>query len=176
MNPAAAVKAGLLVFPLNGGAFPGREVEPLPFVIDSRGAGANLPLRVMIVDGLRAAAAKSPAFDVVGGISKAGTIWAAWLAWMEEKPFATVMMDGPRSSGLQREVEGDVAGKRVLLVDNWVRSGASIRRAADIVSKAGGDPVAVIAIAKTGTPPIGLPLHVVWDVEELLAAAGGRVE
>lgn len=175
MNPAAAVQAGLLVFPPNGGTFPGRGVEPLRFLVDSRGAGANLPLRAMIVEGLCAAAAKSPAFDVVGGVAKAGTIWAAWLAWMEAKPLATVILDGPRSSGLQRQVEGDVAGKRVLLVDNWIRSGVSIDKAADIVAKAGGDPVGVVAIARTGAPPIGLPLQAVWDVEELLAAAGGRV-
>jgi orotate phosphoribosyltransferase len=167
----AAVQAGLLLFPPGGSAFPGRTGVPLPFLIDSRGAGTNLPLRRTIVRGLRGLAATAADFDVIGGVSKAGTIWAAWLAWAEQRPYATVHLDGPRRSGLQRAVEGDVRGKRILLVDNWVRSGESVRRAAEVAAEAGAVPVGAIAIVATGDPAVGIPLQAVWEVGQLVRAA-----
>ncbi|MFN3325582.1 MAG: hypothetical protein ACK5AZ_18965 [Bryobacteraceae bacterium] len=170
-SPSAAVRSGLLVFPPAGGAFPGRRGDALPFLIDSRGAGANLRLRRTIVRGLGALASAAPEFNVIGGISKAGTIWAAWLAWAESRPYATVHLDSPRTSGLQRSVEGEVAGKRILLVDNWVRSGESVRSAVDVAIQAGAIPIGALAIVATGEPDVGVPLQAVWDVGQLLAAA-----
>lgn len=166
-----AIKAGLLVFAPPGTGFPGRGADSLPFLIDSRGAGTKLELRELVVKGLAAEAAACTPFDVIAGVAKAGTPWGAWLAWAKRLPFANVLLDGPRGSGLQREVEGDVGGRRVALVDNWVRSGASIRQAAEVVKRAGGTPVAVLAIVKTGEPNVGLPVRAIWEIGELLGAA-----
>jgi orotate phosphoribosyltransferase len=167
----AVIQAGLLVFPPKGNGFPPRNGRPLPFLIDSRGAGTDIPLRNMVVEGLRVRLQDMPQFDVIGGISKAGTIWAAWLAWVEQRPYATVILDPPRQSGLQRAVEGEVAGKRVLLIDNWVRSGASVVKAIDVVTQAGGVAVGALAIVTDGMAAAGVPLQAIWHIDELLCAA-----
>lgn len=138
MSAGDAVRAGLLHFPASGVSLPGRKAGVKDYVINTRGAGALLELRGLIVTALSATALEAPAFDTVGGVAKAGTAWGAWLAWAMDKPFANILLDGPRASGLRREVEGDVAGRRVLIVDNWARSGASLRAAATVVERAGG--------------------------------------
>ena len=171
----AAIEAGLLVFPPIGQTFPGRGSAPLAFVVDSRGAGTNLTLRRLIVTGLAAAAHDAPTFDVIAGVAKAGTSWAAWLAWEGQWPCANVLTEGPRASGLQRQIEGGVAGARVLLVDNCIRSGESMRKAVAIVRHAGGQPVAALSIVRTGKPDVGVPVLAVWELGELIAAAQGRV-
>lgn len=173
LSPKAAVDAGLLVLAPAGTRFPARNNRPLPFVIDSRGAGANLPLRTMIVDGLTSCLPGLPPFDVIAGLSKAGVVWAAWLSWLQNQPYATVHLDGPRNSGLQRSVEGDVSGKRVLLIDNWLRTGASVEKAVEIVKRAGATPVGALAIVTDGEAEVdGVALAAVWHIDQLLDAAG----
>jgi orotate phosphoribosyltransferase len=167
----AAVDAGLLRFPPAGTLFPGRELDPLPFLIDSRGAGADLRLRRLILRGLRTLANTAQPFDVIAGLSKAGTIWGAWLAWAERCPYATVHPDGARRSGLQRAVEGHVESQRVLLVDNWVRSGKSVREAIAQVVESRGLPVGVLAIVTSSEASFEIPLHAVWTTNDLLSAA-----
>lgn len=170
-TPRAAIDAGLLVFAPEGTCFPARGNRSLPFLINSRGAGTNLPLRRMIVDGLSACLPTLPEFDVIGGISKAGTVWAAWLAWAGHRPYATVHLDAPRSSGLQRVVEGEVAGRRMLLVDNWIRSGSSLAKAVEVVKQVGAIPIGALAIATDGVAEVGIPLKAIWHIDELLSAA-----
>ena len=165
------IEAGLLVLPLKGAAFPGRGAEPLPYLVDSRGAGTNLELRRAVVNALHRQVGACAAHDVIAGVSRGGTTWGAWLAWLDNKPYAGVLLDGPRTSGLQREVEGDVQGKRVLLVDNWIRSGESIRKAVEVVRRAGGIPVGVVSIVRTGQPDVGVPVHAAWQISDLVASA-----
>src|SRR5687767_6986062 len=105
-----ALRHGLLLFPPAGESFASRGSEKKLFVIDARGAGVKLALRKLIVEGMRERLSNFNSFDVVGGLAKSGTMWGAWLSWTCELPFANVLLDGPRASGLQREVEGDVAG------------------------------------------------------------------
>lgn len=175
MTPARElIRRGLLVFPPPGTQFPGRNGRKKAYVVDTRGAGADPVLRRWIVEALLGELHAGPPFDVVGGISKSGTAWAAWAAWAEDLPFANILLDAPRASGLQRQVEGKIAGRRVVLVDNWIRSGASIRRAAEVVADAGGEAVAAVAIVSSGPVQLGLPVRAAWDIGELLRAAGRR--
>lgn len=173
MNASMAVRLGLLKFPAPGMTFPGRAAgKPKNYVIDTRGAGMNLKLRELIVSMLMNEFTRLPKFDVLGGISKSGTVWAAWMAWMSHLPFANVLLDGKRESGLQREVEGDVCGLRILLVDNWTRTGNSIRQAADVVGRAGGVAVAAITVVRHSDIELPFPLNSPWTISELLDAAG----
>ena len=165
------VSQGLLRFPPAGTTFPGRRGGGKDYVLDTRGAGTNLELRRLIVSALQTQAESCPPFHVVVGLAKSGTTWAAWLAWAMEIPFANVLLDGKRTSGLQREVEGDVAGKRILLIDNWTNSGDSIRKASEVVKRAGGTPVAALTIARNSDLDLGLPFRSVWEIEDLLAVA-----
>lgn len=166
-----AVRAGLLRFPPPDQCFAGRHGGTKDYVINTRGAGASLELRELIVSALAESASDSPPFDVIGGIAKAGTAWGAWLAWMIGKPFANVLLDGPRPSGLQREVEGDVADKKVLLVDNWTRSGASLRAATSVIERAGGIVAGALTIVRHPATEPAVPLCSPWTIQELLAAA-----
>lgn len=165
-----AIDLGLIRFAPPGRPFPGRGGNPKPYVVDTRGAGSNVGLRDLIVDQMRAARAAFPDHDVVAGIAKSGTIWAAWLAWAEGLPFANVLLDGPRASGLQREVEGDVRGRRVLLIDNWARSGRSLREGIDVVDRAGGRAIGVLTVVRDQPVDLGIPHLGAWELKDLLTA------
>ena len=123
-----------------GARFPGRRGVPdMPYIADVRGALANLNLRRLIVremvDRVRQNFENA---EMVVGLSKAGTAWGALLAWELNLPGGVVHLDGPRNSGLQRQVEGSVTGRRVLLVDNLTRSQSSVVDAARIIEAEGG--------------------------------------
>ena len=165
------VLQGLLRFPSAGKTFPSRSGSGKNYVLDTRGAGANLELRRLVVNALQTQAESCSPFHVIAGLAKSGTIWAAWLAWEMEIPCVSVLLDGRRTSGLQREVEGDVAGKLILVIDNWARSGDSIRKASEAVKRAGGTPVAALTIARNSDLDLGLPFRSVFEIEDLLAVA-----
>jgi orotate phosphoribosyltransferase len=170
-----AVQLGLVKFSPSGQSFPGRSGgSPKSYVLDTRGAGSHLQLRELILEELRKQARTLPRFDVFGGISKSGTIWGAWCALLENIPFANILLDGARESGLQRDVEGDVVGRKVLLVDNWIHSGDSILKATEVIQRAGAVPVAALSVARHCTVSLPIPIASAWTITELLDAA--RIE
>ena len=171
LTPSNPVGLGLIKFAPVDRPFRGRNGRAKYAVIDTRGAGTSLPLRELIVEHAKARLAALPACDVIAGVSKSGTVWAAWLSWVCTKPFANVLPDGPRHSGLEREVEGDVSGSRVVLVDNWIRSGASINGAISAVQRAGGAVVGVLVIVERRTVAFEVPVIVLWQYKDLLASA-----
>ncbi len=170
-SATAAVALGILRFPKVGEVFESRKGRVKTFILDARGAGVNLPLRAIVISRMRAIRKMFPRSVVVGGIAKSGIMWGAWLAWEESLPYATVLLDGPRKSGIRREVEGDVANRNVLLVDNWMRSGDSIRKATDVVRRNGGKAIGAIVITNLPTVRIDLPFKAVWSGTNLMRAA-----
>lgn len=172
MSAIEVVRLGLIKFPVPGTVFPGRLCgTDKTYVIDARGAGSYPVLRRIIVAELLKEASLLPDFDVFAGISKSGTVWAAWSAWATDTPFANVLLDGPRASGLQREVEGEVSGQRVVLVDNWIRSGTSISKAIDVIQRAGGIAVGALTIVRNHDVNLTIPLRSPWTIGDLLEAA-----
>lgn len=176
MSPRAssaheAIRLGLLLFAKPGEMFETRCGGRRGFLTDIRGAGANLPLRELIVGRLLSGLSSLPEHDALAGVVRAGTTWACWLAWEKGLPLANILVNGPRETGLKRDVEGDISGQRVILVDNWIKSGASVKTAAEAVRRAGGTVVGVLTIVKEGDPQVGVPIHSAWDLEELLGAA-----
>jgi orotate phosphoribosyltransferase len=170
-----AVQLGLMKFAPAGQPFPGRSgASAKPYVLDTRGAGSHLQLRELILEELLKQAQALPRFEVFGGISKSGTVWGAWCALRENMPFANILLDGARASGLQRDVEGDVAGRHILLVDNWIHSGDSIIKATEVVRRAGAVPVAALGVARHGDVSLPIPVASAWTITELLDAA--RIE
>jgi len=165
-----AVHLGLLRLAPQDSPFPGRKGNEKPYIIDARGAGTNIKLRLLIVSLLSDLLQTYEPFDVIGGVSKSGVTWGSWLAWDKRAAYATVLPDGPRTSGLQRSVEGDVRGKRVVLVDNWVRTGESLSQAIEQVSIAGGEVVGAVAIARHEASSVGFKLSTIWTDSELLEA------
>ena len=165
------LKQGLLLFPPVGESFASRGGEKKLFLIDARGAGVKLTLRKAIIEAMCERLSNFNSFDVVGGVAKSGTMWGAWLSWTCELPFANVLLDGPRASGLQREVEGEVAGKRVLLIDNWIRSGSSIRKGQDAIQRAGGTVEGVLVLVRFKKENLGIHVEALWELEDLLNGA-----
>ncbi len=171
-SPEDVVKLGLLVLAPAGQSFPSRSGTPRNYIIDARGAGSNLPLRESIVEALYERLTAISGVQMVGGIAKSGIVWGAWLAWRAGLPYASILLDGKRLSGLQRETEGDVSGKTVVLIDNWVRTGSSIEKAAEVVRRNGGIVDDAIVITNHDDPDLsGITLHSCWSLESLFQAA-----
>ncbi|WP_157957248.1 phosphoribosyltransferase family protein [Winogradskyella tangerina] len=87
-----------------------------------------------------------PDCDVIAGVANSGTQWAAILSDRTNLEFANILKE-PRESGMKRQVEGVLEGKRVILVDNCAESGISMLNAIEVVKAHGGIPVGVLLIS-----------------------------
>jgi orotate phosphoribosyltransferase len=176
----AAVRLGILRFAPPGTEFPGRKgAAGVAVLADIRGALSNRPLRDLIVRELSAILAKDFAStEVVAGVAKAGIPWASILADRTAMPAAVVNLDGPRASGLQRQVEGDVAGRRVLLIDNLIALGGSLAGAARIVADAGGEVIGALTVIADPGARLDFEIRSLWTQRELIDAAFdvGRID
>jgi len=77
-------------------------------------------------------------FDRIAGIPIAGVPFASILAYNLSKPFIFIRQ-GVRLHGRERRIEGVlISGDRVLLVDDLITTGLSLRRAAAAVRSEGG--------------------------------------
>jgi adenine/guanine phosphoribosyltransferase-like PRPP-binding protein len=110
------------------------------------------------------------AFDLIAGVAKGGMVWGAWLALRRGIPYATVLVDEP-SRPERRRVEGDVRGRRVLLIDNLNVTGQTLRATADRVAAAGGQPVAAGLVIRHGHGPGPLRSTGSFKLLDLLEAA-----
>ncbi len=169
----SAIELGLLCFATDGTKFPGRSSgSGCSCLVDIRGAISNIKLRHLIVSLLcKRFLGQFSAAEVIAGISKAGVPWATLLAWEVLRPSATVHLDGPRNSGLQRQVEGTVCGKRCIVVDNISRSGKSIMQAEKILCANGADVIGSLTIVDSCQVASDLLGNSVWSIRELLEAA-----
>ena len=77
-------------------------------------------------------------FDRIAGVPIAGIPFASQIAYNLKKPFLYVRK-GLRRHGRKRRVEGIlVSGERVLLVDDLVTTGLTLRKAAESIRAEGG--------------------------------------
>jgi orotate phosphoribosyltransferase len=77
-------------------------------------------------------------FDRIAGVPIAGIPFASQIAYNLKKPFLYVRK-GARLHGRQRRVEGNlVSGDRVLLVDDLVTTGLTMKKAAEAITAEGG--------------------------------------
>jgi len=84
-------------------------------------------------------------FDRVAGVPIAGIPFASQIAYNLKKPFLYVRK-GVRLHGRQRRVEGIlVSGDRVLLIDDLVTTGLTLKKAADAVKAEGGVVTSAVA-------------------------------
>ncbi|WP_425307450.1 orotate phosphoribosyltransferase [Ammonicoccus fulvus] len=95
-------------------------------------------------------------FDAVGGLTLgADPVATAMLhaaAAAGERLDAFVVRKAEKAHGLQRRIEGtDVAGRRVLVVEDTSTTGGSALTAVEAVREAGGDVVAVAVVADRNT-------------------------
>ncbi|MCA8929629.1 MAG: hypothetical protein KDC18_16305 [Alphaproteobacteria bacterium] len=166
-----AVALGMLrVAQPQGARFPGRNGAPgMPYIADVRGAPANLDLRRLIVgEMVNRFRENFENAEMVVGLAKAGIAWGMLLAWELELPAGVVHLDGPRKSGLQRQVEGSVAGRQIVLIDNLTKSHASLIAAAQLVEAQGGGVAGAMTVVglEAGPAPFRVvPLCTEADLE-----------
>jgi len=134
------------------------------------GEAAPLAGRVML------AATADLSYDAVGGLTLgADPVAAAMLhaaAGQGRILDAFVVRKAEKAHGLQRRIEGpDVAGRRVLAVEDTSTTGASVLTAVDALRDEGADVVGVAVLVERGARDLvgqrGLPFCAAYDVGDL---------
>jgi orotate phosphoribosyltransferase len=112
-------------------------------------------------------------FDRIAGIPLAGIPFASQIAYNLKKPFL-YMRKGIKRHGRQRRVEGIlVSGDRVLLVDDLVTTGLTLKKAAEAVRAEGGvvkEAVAFLDREEGGKEKLeksGIKLHALLKISEV---------
>jgi orotate phosphoribosyltransferase len=112
-------------------------------------------------------------FDRIAGVPIAGIPFASKIAYNLKKPFLYVRK-GVRLHGRQRRVEGIlVSGDRVLLVDDLVTTGLTMKKAAEAVTAEGGivkETVALLDREEGGKEKLaknGIQLHALLKISEV---------
>jgi orotate phosphoribosyltransferase len=112
-------------------------------------------------------------FDRIAGIPIAGIPFASQIAYNLKKPFLYVRK-GVRLHGRLRRVEGIlVSGDRVLLVDDLVTTGLTLKKAAEAVTAEGGivkEAVALLDREEGGKEKLakyGIQLHALLKISEV---------
>ena len=168
----AAVALGILrvAQPLHA-RFPGRNGAPgMPFIADVRGAPADLDLRRLIVrEMVRRFRRDFETADMVIGLAKAGIAWGMLVAWELGLPAGVVHLDGPRKSGLRRQVEGSVTGRQVVLIDNLTCTHSSLITAARIIESEGGAVAGAMTVVGLETGPASFLVSTLCTEAELEA-------
>lgn len=112
-------------------------------------------------------------FERVAGIPAAGIPFTSLIACSLKKPFLYIRR-GVRLHGRQRRIEGILApGDRVLLIDDLVTSGLSLRKAAKAITAEGGvvtDAVVLLDRQEGGKQNLnkdGIKLHALLNVSDI---------
>jgi len=109
-------------------------------------------------------------FDRIAGIPVAGIPFTSLIAYYLKKPFLYIRK-GVRLHGRQRRIEGILApGDRVLLVDDLITTGLSLKKAAKAITAEGGvvtDAVVLLDREEGGKEKLeksGIRLHALLNV------------
>jgi orotate phosphoribosyltransferase len=118
------------------------------------------------------------AVDVVGGVEAAGIPHSAALGFSMGKPSVFIRKE-PKEHGTKKRVEGgDVAGKRVVLVEDLVTTGGSSMAAIEALRAEGAEVCDCLAIISYGFPEAvhlferkNVRLHTLTTFETVLECA-----
>jgi orotate phosphoribosyltransferase len=112
-------------------------------------------------------------FERIAGIPVAGIPFTSLIAYSLRKPFLYIRK-GVRLHGRQRRIEGILApGDRILLVDDLITTGLSLRKAAKAITAEGGivtDAVVLLDRQEGGKANLakdGIKLHALLDITEI---------
>jgi orotate phosphoribosyltransferase len=112
-------------------------------------------------------------YDAVGGLTLGADPVATAMLHAPGRPLdAFVVRKEAKAHGMQRRVEGpDVAGRRVLAVEDTSTTGSSVLTAVDALREAGAAVVGVAVIIDRGAGPAvaaaGLPYRAVYSLADL---------
>jgi orotate phosphoribosyltransferase len=112
-------------------------------------------------------------FERVAGIPVAGIPFASIVAYNLQKPFLYIRK-GARLHGRQRRIEGILTpGDRILLIDDLITTGLSLKKAAKAITAEGGvvtDAVALLDREEGGREKLkntGIKLHTLINMSEI---------
>jgi orotate phosphoribosyltransferase len=134
------------------------------------GAAAPLAGRVML------AATADLSYDAVGGLTLGADPVASAMMHAAAASGRTldafVVRKASKAHGLQRRIEGpDVAGRRVLAVEDTSTTGGSVLTAVDALAEAGAQVVGVAVVVERGAreriAARGLPYRAVFELADL---------
>ena len=115
-------------------------------------------------------------FDRIAGVPVAGIIFASQIAYNLKKPFLFVRK-GVRLHGRERRVEGVLSsGDRVLLIDDLITTGFTLKKTAEAVRAEGGvvtDAVVFLDREEGGKQQLdksGIKLHSLLKISEIANA------
>ncbi len=141
------------------------------------------PQRIRRLTQLLAAAVKQFNADILCGPATGGLIVAQWTAFELGLPAVFAEHTQPRTLqqlrgefAFHRGYDRLVAGKHVLVVDDVVNTGLSVRQTAAAVRQAGGEVIAIAALVDRGnvdTESLGVPDYVYlmeYDIPDWSAA------
>ena len=132
----------------------------------------------VLLDVLEEAGLGPGEIDAVGGLTLgadpvAGALLHAAASRGQDLDAFVVRKEG-KAHGMQRRIEGpDVAGRRVVAVEDTSTTGGSVMTAVEALREAGADVVAVAVIVDRGTgareriEAEGLPYHYVYGLADL---------
>lgn len=83
--------------------------------------------------------------DVVVGVAVAGALIASYIGALFDLPI-TFVRNEPKDHGLGRDVEGEVGGRKVAIVDDVLTTGGTIRRAHDVLKTSGALPIVAAVV------------------------------
>lgn len=117
--------------------------------------------------------------EIIAGTATAGIPHAAWVAERMNLPMVYVRGEA-KDHGKKRRVEGsELAGERVVLIEDLISTGGSSRNALDALQQEGGKPLGIQAIVSYGfdvaaerLDAAGVPHHVLTTYNALIAALG----
>lgn len=150
-----------------------------PIYIDNRRLPYEPDAWHMIIDGLsHLIDEEGLGFDVIAGIETAGIPHSAALAYTLRRPSVFVRKQ-TKEHGMKRRVEGgDVAGRRVLLIEDLVTTGGSSLSGVEALRDEGAQVVACLAIFSYGFSQAGqafarahVPLYTLTTLASVLEAA-----
>jgi orotate phosphoribosyltransferase len=117
---------------------------------------------------------QSKNFERIAGIPVAGVPFASLIAYSMKKPFLYIRK-GVRLHGRQRRIEGILApGDRILLVEDLITTGISLRNAARAIRAEGGvvtDAAVLLDREEGGEEKLdksGIKLHALLNVSEIV--------
>ena len=150
-----------------------------PFYVDCRLVIGHADARRTILAGLVDLAKNIARPDVIAGGVTAGVPMASLLAHEVHLPLCYIRPE-PKAHGAGKQIEGaDVAGKRVLLVEDLITKGSSIAKFQAALKDAGATFEDILVIlSRAGDATLAdlkkqrLRLHALLTLDDLLAQAG----
>lgn len=115
-----------------------------PFYIDLRKLYSYPDLTIKIVDSIVSRIQLND-IDIIAGLETAGIPLAAYMACRTGKPMVYVRKE-KKNHGTGQLIEGEVSGRRILVVDDVVTTGSTLLRAIGNIMNAGGNPIRVIVL------------------------------